>query len=468
MRSRYVRPGFRALGAAALALCVLLAPAGVARADDASQLRLFLKDGTSLVSYGEFARVGDRVVFSMPTAATPNPPLQLITLAADRVDWDRTERYAAAARAARYLDTQADLDFAALSNQIAQTLNAVTVAAEPATRLRLVEEARKILADWPQNHFNFKRTEVGQMVALLDEAIADLKVATGAQRFDLALLAFADPPSISEPLLPPPTPQEAIEQILTAARLAGAPSERSLLLSTAVLSLDRDGSTLPAAWAASTRASTTAAIAAETGIDRSYQNLTTRVLAVANRRARQADVRGLERLLTRIQQRDAELGGKRPDAVMALVVAVEAQLDGARRLQLARDRWALRALVFRAYQVAIRPAIDLFARLKPALEGIKALSGTSPDALATLQYAVDGVFGRMSGITPPDELRAAHALLVSAIQLAANAGRIRREAIVAGDLGRAWDASSAAAGALMLGARARADIQDLLRPPELR
>ncbi len=33
---------------------------------------------------------------------------------------------------------------------------------------------------------------------------------------------------------------------------------------------------------------------------------------------------------------------------------------------------------------------------------------------------------------------------------------------------RAWDASSAAAGALMLGARARADIQALLRPPQLR
>ena len=70
-------------------------------------------------------------------------------------------------------------------------------------------------------------------------------------------------------------------------------------------------------------------------------------------------------------------------------------------------------------------------------------------------------------IEPPDELRAAHALLVSAVQLAANAARIRREATLAGDMARAWDASSAAAGALMLGARARSDIQALLRPPQL-
>jgi hypothetical protein len=65
-------------------------------------------------------------------------------------------------------------------------------------------------------------------------------------------------------------------------------------------------------------------------------------------------------------------------------------------------------------------------------------------------------------------MAAAHALLVSAAHLAGNAARIRREATLAGDLARAWDASSAAAGALMLGARARADIQSFLRPPSAR
>ena len=45
---------------------------------------------------------------------------------------------------------------------------------------------------------------------------------------------------------------------------------------------------------------------------------------------------------------------------------------------------------------------------------------------------------------------------------------IRRQAASSGDLARAWDASSAAAGALMLSARARTEIQSLLRPPELK
>ena len=446
----------------------LLAP-GVARAaDEAAQLRVFLTDGTSLVSYGEFARVGDRVVFSMPTSATPDPPLQLVTLDAARVDWERTNRYGEAARTAHYLNTQADFDFATLSNQIAQTLNAVTASVQPATRLRLVEEARKMLADWPQNHFSFRQAEVRQMVTMLDEAIADLKAAAGARRFDLTLSTFADPAGISEPLLPPPTPQETIEGILTAARVADAAADRTALLAAALASLDRDEAALPAGWVASTRAAAGAAIAVERQLDQSYRSLTTRMLAVADRRARLGDVGGLERLLARIHERDAALGANRPDAVAALVAAVGVRLDAARRLRLARDRWALRAPLLREYRLAIRAPMDLFARLKPSLESIRSLAGTSPAALGALQRAVDGIIERASVIAPPEELRAAHALLISAVQLAENAGRIRREATLAGDIARAWDASSAAAGALMLGARARTDIHGLLGPPQLR
>src|SRR5689334_18453644 len=66
--------------------------------------RVFLKDGTTLVSYGEMARLDDRVVFSMPTSAsTAAPQLQLITIPSDRVDWERTLNYAESVRAKRYL-----------------------------------------------------------------------------------------------------------------------------------------------------------------------------------------------------------------------------------------------------------------------------------------------------------------------------------------------------------------------------
>src|SRR5437867_3461728 len=119
------------LAAAALAAAVIV-PARAARgADDATLLRVFLKDGSSLVSYGEPARVNDRVIFSMPTAPTPNPPLHLVNLPLNRIDWQRTERYAAAARSTHYLQTQAETDYAALSSNIAQTLNEVAATAAP-------------------------------------------------------------------------------------------------------------------------------------------------------------------------------------------------------------------------------------------------------------------------------------------------------------------------------------------------
>ena len=89
---------------------------------------------------------------------------------------------------------------------------------------------------------------------MLDEAIADLRASRGGGRFDLTLSAFADPPAIVEPLLPPPTPREAIEQVLAAARAVDRAAERTSLLATALATIDRDEDALPAEWAAATRA----------------------------------------------------------------------------------------------------------------------------------------------------------------------------------------------------------------------
>lgn len=460
----------RMLAVAILAAALIVPVRAVAAAvnDDATLLRVFLTDGTSLVSYGEPARVGDRVIFSMPTATTPNPPLHLVNLPAARVDWDRTNRYAATARTTHYVETQAENDYAALSNEVSLTLNDVAHTTDAAQRLAIVERARKTLADWPQSHFNYRQAEVRQMLSLLDEAIADLRAARSAGRFDLTLSAFADPPSIVEPLLPPPTPREAIEQVLVAARAVDSAAERTSLLATAVATIDREKDTLPADWAASTREDTLAAVRTELRLDRSYRSLTAWTMTLANRRARLADVRGLERLLRGIPQRDVALGAKRPDAVTALVTAVEAKLDAARQLRLARDRWAFRAPVLGRYREAIREPMDLFAQLKPWLESIKALSGSPPATLTAIQFNVSAIVTLASTIVPPDELAAAHALLITAAQLAGNAAQIRREATLAADMARAWDASSAAAGALMLGAKARADMQTLLRLPQLR
>src|SRR5688572_7005485 len=209
--------------AASVAPALLLMCVPALAADDVTLLRVFLNDGTVLVSYGEPARIDDRVIFSMPTAATPSPPLHLVNLASARVDWVRTNRYAEAARAARYLETQAESDYAALSGRVTQALNLLTETQDAGRRLAIAENARRMLAIWPQEHYNYRLDEVRQMLSLLDEAIADLRAATGDGRFDLSLTAFTEPPAV-EPLAPPPGPKETIEQVLNAARLADTPS----------------------------------------------------------------------------------------------------------------------------------------------------------------------------------------------------------------------------------------------------
>jgi hypothetical protein len=456
------------LAAVLLAAAAAVSARAAAAGDEATLLRVFLKDGSSLVSYGEPALVGDHVVFSMPTAPPPNPPLHLIDLPLPRVDWDRTTRYATAARASHYIQTQAENDYAALSNEIARTLNQVAAAADPQQRLRIVEQARRTLVDWPQNHYGYRQNEVRQMLSLLDEAIADLRAATGAQRFDLALTAYIDPPSIVEPLLPPPTLQESIEQVLRAAKTVDSPSDRIALLATAMVTIDKSRATLPADWATASRLDAEMTMRAEQRIDQAYRSLTAKILSIADMHVRMADVQAIERLLRTIPDRDAALGAKRPDSVLALTATIQDKLDAARRLQLARDKWALRAPAFERYQADIATPMQLFAQLKPTLEAIKSLAGSTPASLALLEKTTRSIQRLAALIEPPTELNAAHALFVSAVQLASNAAQIRREAVLAEDMNRAWNASSAAAGALMLMARANTDILAVVRRPELK
>ena len=112
-------------------------------------------------------------------------------------------------------------------------------------------------------------------------------------------------------------------------------------------------------------------------------------------------------------------------------------------------------------------ALRQLSGMRLSLEGIKSLSGSTPATLAALDVAAAEIVRVATAVHPPEELRSAHAQVVSAAQLAANAARIRREATLAGDMGRAWDASSAAAGALMLGSSARKEIVRQLNVPRL-
>jgi hypothetical protein len=75
---------------------------------------------------------------------------------------------------------------------------------------------------------------------------------------------------------------------------------------------------------------------------------------------------------------------------------------------------------------------------------------------------------QLAAITPPPDLQAVHALLTSTFQMAGRAVSSRRNAVSSGNLSLAWEASSAAAGALMLFQNAGDELDRLTTPPSNR
>jgi hypothetical protein len=451
-----------------LLLCGVHASAAMAQGTgSAVLLRVFLTDGTHLASYGEWARLGDRVVFSMPLdAAAASPDLHLVSIASDRIDWPRTEQYAGAVRASHYASTRGEYDFAAFSAEIARVLNDIALLPDAASRLDTAERARRSLVDWPRRHFGYRAREVREMLGLLDEVIAELRIAAGQERFDLALVA--DGPSVPEvALLPPPSQSELAEQLLLASQLATTPAERQSLLQALLGVLDRAVDLLPPSLATRLRGEAAGMLAEERRLERAYGALRVSTLAAAQRHAARADVRQLERLRASVNRDDEALGRQRPESMTALLATIEAQLDAARRLRLAQDQWRMRIDGYRAYRRSVAGAIDALRGATASLEDIRAQAGPSPRALASLDTRLAREGRRFTALTPPADLAPVHALLRSAWDLASNAVRLRLEAVSTASLEQAGHASAAAAGSLMLLARARTDLDAALRPPTL-
>lgn len=210
------------------------AAAATSAAADPALFRIFLKDGTALVSYGEFARVGDRVVFTMPVGEHRQ---QLATVGAGEVDWTRTDGYTYSVRAGHYAATLGESDYAFMSTRIARALTEIAQGGNPSDQLRQAEDARRELAEWPARHFGYKADEIRETLGVLDEVIAGLRAKTSSTRFDISLVAGVVPPP-TVPLLAKPSLQESIAQVLRLATLADSPAERVELLRTADAALD--------------------------------------------------------------------------------------------------------------------------------------------------------------------------------------------------------------------------------------
>lgn len=447
------------------ALCCLAAPALVAAATDALLFRLFLADGSSVVSYGEYARVGDRIIFSMVTGGDAEPRLHAATLPASAIDWARTDQYSASARYQWYAETRGEEDFLRLSNGVADVLNAVLLTTDRTRALAVAQQARATLADWPREHFGYRQQDVREILSILDEVISDLRVAAGMTSFDVTLVAMT-PDVVLEPLATLPSLREQIDQVFRVASLTDQPSERVALFQTALLLLDEPGArVLPDAPSLRERARIR--IREEVTTDERYGRLARQLMTAATRAAARARIGDAQRVLDRISREDVRLGRRRPEMVQALQASVEAQIEAARELRLRRDQWAIRRMLYNDYQHAVGERIDQLVKTRSVLEAIRRQDGSKPDALVTLRGRLRGGADQLGRIQPPGDLKMCHDLLVGAWRFAEQAVDGRYQAARTASVTTAREASSAAAGSLLLLSRFRQEIRELLEPPRL-
>ena len=153
--------------------------------------------------------------------------------------------------------------------------------------------------------------------------------------------------------------------------------------------------------------------------------------------------------------------------MQALDASLQLQLDNARRLRLLRDRWQIRRSAYRQYQRTINSQLLQLVKIQPSLDAIRRLTGPPPTTLVSMRSRLAGGADRLQRMTVPDFLRPTHELLVSAWRFAETAVDIRYDAVSSGNVAVALQASSSAAGALLMVDKVQHEIRALLEPPRL-
>ena len=437
-----------------------MTPAAASNDEGASLFRIFLSDGASLISYGEFARVGDRVVFSVPVGdPEKEPELRVVSVPSSVVDWPRTEQYATAVRAKRYAETRGEEDFALLASRVTQALNDIHLAPDPARRLAMAEEARRNLAAWPAANYGYRAAEIARLVGMLDEVVTGLQAATGKTPFELSLVTTTiEPPSFVE-VLPAPGPDGAMESAFRAAMISPVPQERIDLLQGIATALDR----LPeSSFRTSLRSRTATLLDGELKVERAYEELMRTAIRDADQQVARGDAGGLQRVIARALSTDDRLGRQRTAEMSALLAALELRLTEVNRVKLARDTWAQRVEVFKQYRRATDPIRRRIRDLSHELGQIRDRKTPLLRVLHRLEIRTTMAIHDLNGITAPPELQAIHGQLVTSLQLSRQAAVLSRDATTSKITQRFLEASSAAAGALMLAERAESELRTML------
>lgn len=429
--------------------------------------RLFLLDGQVVSIVGEFTRVDDMVMAQLPVGAVGSdgvPQARTVSIPSATVDWTRTDAYRDTLRRAQFERAGGERAYAAFTEEVAAMLRDIALLQDPLERISRLERARAHLAQWPIAHHGHRADDVAKTLSVVDDLIAGMRAAAGEQTFSLALTAgaaSAAPPPAA--VLAPPTLHDMVAQALALAPRVSAAAERMVLLRAAESLLVE--ASAGEDWTSLAHAQVRRQIADETRVTSRYARLGLWMLDCTARLLAAADVRGLLRTRDILVKRDAAMGRQRPAEMASLLATLDVRLDAARRHRLRLERWQERRVALQAYASVVSPWLSPKEALARALEDIKALSGPEAALLAQAESQLAAARSASATVAVPDEARAIQQVWASTQQFAARAIDGRRAAIRSGDMQQAWDASAAAAGALMLLQQLRTDVPVLLRPP---
>jgi len=446
--------------AAALAVAPVAGSAQVGLPDQT--FRIFLYQGEPLPSYGDYAVVGDRVVFALPigTAETEHQ-LQLMSLPVSSVDLDRTASYAFSLKAARYAASRGESEYLAMTEEVAAALEAVRGTEDPVERLELAERARARLLAWSGSSYAYRAEDIRQLTGLFDQVIGELRAAAGQAEFTLDLSSGPATPDL-EPLLPVPTFRESIGLALMAARVADLTEERMAILRTA------ESVAGGAAGSETLRGEVTREIEAEVAAGPAYEALEADLIARAEAALDVGDIAAVERLRDELAVRDMGLGARRPGVVAALRERLVELLGATIAYRIELNRYAVGRAGRLAYEREIRPVLSGLDGLGPILEALRDRTGTAFWRLERSITRLEDMRAQFDDVRPPDDLSDLHATLASALMMAREAcARWRRFVITTTDT-TAAEASTAAAASMMLTLQMREELVTRLYPPKAR
>lgn len=453
---------FRRITGTFLVTVVMLLGATRAAADVTPPVfRVFLKDGTALASWGEYAAVGDTLVLTIPMGAGAKRTYEFVTLPVSSVDMPRTEKYAEAVRAAQFASTRGAAEYGELRERLAKQLAAIPSLKDAGERIAAAESARQQLLDWADTSHGYRATEVHELLQIFQSTIIDLRVAAGESRFSINLsagIAPAAPPRLRAA----PTAAETVALALRAAAATGDEEVRKAILKRARAT----ASSVPGAAGSALRKAVAGRLAAEARIDSLYRWLRTDTARQASKAVSAGDARAVSALRQRIAKLDRGWGRKRPSQVTDLLASLDRSYEAAAEHRLVLDQWdsVRRELV--AYQKQVSPFVVAINRLTPTLNAIGDLASTPVTGLVRLQGETASMIASFGRLTPPPAAAAAHGLLGQAIERADFAVRTRHTAVTTRQLAVARDAASAARAARARLAEAKSALASLNRPPK--